>query len=360
MAVRKIEYIVTAVGLNPATIQQGGVQGEHRATEVVFNLDKLYTELENMKTNGKRLIYRIDGYDGEGGIHRSDTSELENKEIHYFLEERLTRQGGSVKIVLVISLILNDETEMELYSFPAVIQLRNLPDGKTVESENYESISTLAEVTKANAEIAESSMMVAVDAKEKTELAKAALEVGTEWVFDGGNATDEVDIEFVVDNEVSASSNNPVANSAITKYVQSFDENFDAFTEYVVDLCKSVLLDAHPVGSLYFSSDAADPSTLFGGTWARVEDKFILAAGTAFSVGDTGGEITHTLTVDELPAHNHALHFAANPGVYFSVPSGSTAIDWGNHPNTVQNTGGNSPHNNMPPYEAYYCWKRTK
>jgi hypothetical protein len=298
-----------------------------------------------MKTNGKRLIYRIDGYDGEGGIHRSDTSELGNKEIHYFLEERLTRQGGSVKIVLVISLILNDETEMELYSFPAVIQLKNLPDGRAVCGENHESMSVLAQVAKQNAETAVEAKEVAVEAKEKTELAKAALEGGTEWVFDGGNASGSVNIEFVVDKKMSDSSSNAIANSVIKRYVD--------------ELFKNAKLAAHPIGSLYFSSLDTEPSELFGGTWERIKDTFILAAGEDFPAGSKGGEITHTLTVDELPAHNHALHFAPTTGPYFSVPNGSAAEDWGNSPNTVQNTGGNSPHNNMPPYEAYYCWKRT-
>lgn len=37
-------------------------------------------------------------------------------------------------------------------------------------------------------------------------------------------------------------------------------------------------------------------------------DKFIVGAGDTYDVGDTGGENFHTLTVEEMPAHAHALN----------------------------------------------------
>jgi len=76
-------------------------------------------------------------------------------------------------------------------------------------------------------------------------------------------------------------------------------------------------LDAHPVGSLYWSSDPTDPSTLFGGTWVRIKDRFVLAAGDTYTTvpegnatsGDgVGGSATVQLTESNLPAHNHKLN----------------------------------------------------
>lgn len=37
-----------------------------------------------------------------------------------------------------------------------------------------------------------------------------------------------------------------------------------------------------------------------------LRDRFIVGAGSSYSVGDTGGEATHTLTVSEMPSHNHS------------------------------------------------------
>lgn len=59
---------------------------------------------------------------------------------------------------------------------------------------------------------------------------------------------------------------------------------------------------AHPIGSYYWSSVNTDPGLLFGGTWQRIKDKFILAAGNTYTtIGATGGETRHTLTEGELP-----------------------------------------------------------
>ena len=59
-----------------------------------------------------------------------------------------------------------------------------------------------------------------------------------------------------------------------------------------------ILDKIHPVGSIYISENSTSPATLFGGTWERVKDRFLLAAGDTYSAGSTGGSATHTLTVD--------------------------------------------------------------
>lgn len=67
-----------------------------------------------------------------------------------------------------------------------------------------------------------------------------------------------------------------------------------------------ILLDyCYPVGSLYWSKNATNPGTLFGGTWTQVKDKFVLAAGDSYEAGSTGGEASHKLTTNEMPSHSH-------------------------------------------------------
>ena len=69
------------------------------------------------------------------------------------------------------------------------------------------------------------------------------------------------------------------------------------------------LLDLiYPVGSIYMSVNNTNPGTLFGGTWSQIQDRFILAAGSTYSGGATGGSasinLSHSHTVN---SHNHSL-----------------------------------------------------
>ena len=87
----------------------------------------------------------------------------------------------------------------------------------------------------------------------------------------------------------------------------------------------------------------------------NLTDRFVLGAGSNYSVGSTGGEKEHTLTIEEMPGHSHS---------YTSPLVGSYGLANGNHYSgeaymaPTQNgavsdvAGSNQPHNNMPPYYA--------
>ena len=61
----------------------------------------------------------------------------------------------------------------------------------------------------------------------------------------------------------------------------------------------------HPIGSIWMTLRNDDPNVLFGGTWTKIEDVFLLASGDDVQAGETGGESAHTLTTEELPSHQH-------------------------------------------------------
>lgn len=126
--------------------------------------------------------------------------------------------------------------------------------------------------------------------------------------------------------------------------------------------------DVYPVGSIYMSVDSTSPATLFGGTWQKIEGRFLLASGTTsgedptvdntYTLGDTDGEATHTLTVNEMPSHHHAhnLSFSSGTGSSYAYTQSNnrktTSLDTGN-------MGGGQAHNNMPPYLVVNVWERT-
>ena len=131
---------------------------------------------------------------------------------------------------------------------------------------------------------------------------------------------------------------------------------------------KSLLDMVYPVGSIYLSVSGTDPQTLFGGTWARLEDVFLLAAGAKHAAGSTGGEESHILTEDEIAPHKHAMAYGpessgAATGFSYGIAAGSATNSAGGRGYASNlgtfSAGGGQPHNNMPPYLAVYTWKRT-
>lgn len=128
------------------------------------------------------------------------------------------------------------------------------------------------------------------------------------------------------------------------------------------------LLDViYPVGSIYMSTNSTSPATLIGGAWTQVKDMFLLGAGSSYAVGDTGGEVKHTLTISEMPSHAHPLQGCLD-GTSAAISnignrweqnmSAKSSSSWFQD-GFVLSTGGNAAHNNMPPYYTVYIWCRT-
>ena len=128
------------------------------------------------------------------------------------------------------------------------------------------------------------------------------------------------------------------------------------------------------------ASDIPDGFALCDGTNGTpdLRDRFILGAGKSYSVNSTGGEKEHTLTVDEMPSHNHGLqdcYFIENSGAgqqfvsgYIDLGSryfGSSASDSDNnrlyyYSHNTENFGAGKEHNNMPPYYSLCYIMRKK
>lgn len=120
---------------------------------------------------------------------------------------------------------------------------------------------------------------------------------------------------------------------------------------------------AYPVGSIYMSTSSANPSTFFGGTWVawgsgRVPVGVDTSDTDFDSVEKTGGEKTHTLTINEMPTHNH---YSFKIGVQTPM-NGSFNVLYDGSSGFIAGTtasGGNKAHNNLQPYITCYMWKRT-
>lgn len=146
------------------------------------------------------------------------------------------------------------------------------------------------------------------------------------------------------------------------------DEDHVEFEPYTTEQAQALgIFDLiYPVGSLYMSVNNTSPAMLFGGTWEQIEDRFLLAAGSTYSGGETGGEESHkhiapigyesssqffgtlningnTNTFDSVGGYNTVLRDAGGT----SIPSGVAAY----YTETVSH---------IPPYLAVYVWQRVE
>lgn len=140
----------------------------------------------------------------------------------------------------------------------------------------------------------------------------------------------------------------------------------------------------YPVGSIYMNVNPTDPQILFGGTWTRLKDRFLLGSGDTYANGSTGGSATVTLTSAQsgLKAHGHGMdhnhnhrhslnkNFSTGSGsvsAYTVTSNRSTSTQYTGYDSTASskkttdnNTASNASeaHENMPPYLTVYMWKR--
>ena len=188
---------------------------------------------------------------------------------------------------------------------------------------------------------------------------------------------------------------------------------FGGVTYQLEDHRISSIVDAiYPVGSIYMSVNAANPATLFGGTWEQIKGRFLIGTGTPddntntfygtdltydgtnkyneMTPGSTGGEARHTLAYGEMPEHAHysmgktaeengdwtfplmksipnyagAWGFHRNADSVDYVVYAVYAVDGHGYPDVTQvaytgASGNSQAHNNLPPYFVVNMWKRT-
>ena len=165
--------------------------------------------------------------------------------------------------------------------------------------------------------------------------------------------------KIYVPNSSYKSGNNYPSSSTYTYIEQNTTEMAKAAI-----IARGIFNKVYPVGSIYMTTEGISPAEKIGGAWEQIKDRFLLGSGTA-TLGATGGEATHTLTINEMPSHNHSrlTHpqgWAENNlnGAEILTRkqnSGATAAITKAYEGY---TGGGAAHNNMPPYFVVCMWRR--
>lgn len=118
-----------------------------------------------------------------------------------------------------------------------------------------------------------------------------------------------------------------------------------------------------PVGKVEIFYDNDDHSNHLGFTWERTAiGKAIVgidSSDTDFNtIGKTGGEKKHKLTIEELASHNHIVKVNDN-AARDTVIGVTVPYSYSGENRDTSKTGGDQPHNNLQPYQVFAIWKRT-
>lgn len=100
----------------------------------------------------------------------------------------------------------------------------------------------------------------------------------------------------------------PPTKNQFDAWFKSVDERL----KWLYDEMQATAGKLYPVGSVYISFNSTDPSTLFGGTWSRLKDTFLLVNGDSYAPNTTGGSATKTIAVSNMPSHNHSVSSSGN------------------------------------------------
>ena len=187
--------------------------------------------------------------------------------------------------------------------------------------------------------------------------------------------------------------NNAPSVAAVRNYIES-----GGVVQSQKEWLKNLILETtHPVGSLEINTSGINPSEYLGGEWESFgSGRTLVGVDSSDSdfdtVEETGGEKTHTLTTNEIPAHTHGskslvgtwANWGEGSGMVSSTANGykvtgivsavgdNNQYGWGtatgrDNDNTSlkidathehNSVGGGQAHNNLQPYITVYFWKR--
>ena len=141
---------------------------------------------------------------------------------------------------------------------------------------------------------------------------------------------------------------------------------------YIVNLIKSTVRDVYyPIGRTYITMGSEDPNKTIGGTWVKIYGGYLYGAQS--SLGSTNyhgwGAQSTTLSIDQIPKHDHNFYYTTNSDGFASgrsVSARSSASDNiqknGNYTlySWTQETGGGKGHTHSIATIDVWIWKRTK
>lgn len=167
-------------------------------------------------------------------------------------------------------------------------------------------------------------------------------------------------INYEDKEQLYENSNIPTKNKVMASDMNNIK---NAINNLLLPAIRDILL---PVGIYIHTSDINfNPNETIGGTWELDNDGTVLVSksnvtGSSFNadVGNTVGEEKHTLTINEMPEHNHNVYLSGG-----SLPSRAGTLQYSTNTaqtfsGSVADTGSGQPHSIVQPSKIVYRWHR--
>lgn len=117
----------------------------------------------------------------------------------------------------------------------------------------------------------------------------------------------------------------------------------------------------------WVSDGPTSPASFIGGTWERIEGKFIMGASDTYPAGSTGGNLQMILSPENIPAVGFAIptNDTQKNDIHvgkwdFMASVSQETTDGGRHHSGLYSStnNGNSPVDILNPYYSMYIWRR--
>ena len=118
----------------------------------------------------------------------------------------------------------------------------------------------------------------------------------------------------------------------------------------------SFMFDPYPTKSFFITTDTVSPASLYGGTWEKIEGRFLFGANSKYPLGSVGGSEDAILV-----EHNHyiaARYYATEGDDTSGATIGSISQGDSYWQNSISTVGESGVGKNMPPFLSVNIWHR--
>lgn len=281
--------------------------------KLIADLGKDYTEYcNNNEQNLTDIVNLMDSYRTENTTNIQQSNEKMLEKINLFSAEYNTYTADTDSKIAELNAMLGDYLTISTFNqFKAEYDTYRTATDNAIKAIN-------TDIANLNNNKADKTTVSALDTAKADKTALNTLNTSVN-VFKSAYDNYTVDTGKIITSlttRITTSENDISTNK----------EDITALTSRIDSLEKK-LNGIKPIGSVYMSFGSENPADIFGGKWEKVQDTFLMASGSTYPIGTSGGNNAVMLSARNIPS----LSITGNTAAKNGIVSGSA----GEHSHTV-------------------------